>query len=74
MLLADGFRASPKLSSSFFAVHRSLKGVLENGHLLRDVPKLSPVHQTYYLEVFHSIVNQFAPKSTHFFYAAMLAR
>ena len=54
--------------------HTLLKGVFENDHMRRDVPKLSPVHQAYCLEVFHSIVNQFAPKSTHFFYAAMLAR
>ena len=54
--------------------HKLLKGVLENDHLRRDVPKLSPLHQAYCLEVFPSIVNQFAPKSTHFFYAAMLTR
>lgn len=54
--------------------HKLMKEILENKSLLKDVPKLSPCHQTYGLEVFHSVVNHFAPKSTHFFYAGMLAR
>jgi hypothetical protein len=48
--------------------------VVESKHLLRAIPKLSPVYQTYCLEVFHNVVNQFAPKSTHYFYPAMKAR
>ena len=62
---------------SFFAgtvPYKRLKDVVESRYLLPDVPKLSPVYQTYALEVFHSVVNHFAPKSTHFFYASMLAR
>jgi solute carrier family 8 (sodium/calcium exchanger) len=51
-----------------------MKNIIENKRLLPDIPKLSPVYQTYSLEVFHSVVNHFAPKSTHFFYPAMLAR
>lgn len=41
---------------------------------MRDIPKLSPLHQTYGLEVYHSVVNIFAPKNTHFFYPAMMTR
>ena len=51
-----------------------VKDVVESPYLLRDLPKLSPVYQTYGLEVFHSVVNHFAPKSTHFFYTPMYAR
>nr|XP_022289161.1 uncharacterized protein LOC111101133 [Crassostrea virginica] len=54
--------------------HKLFREVVESKFLLRDVPKLSPLHQTYSLEVFHSVVNSFAPKSTHFFYPAMMAR
>ncbi|XP_062579418.1 uncharacterized protein LOC134241368 [Saccostrea cucullata] len=54
--------------------HKMVKDVVESPYLLRDLPKLSPVYQTYGLEVFHSVVNHFAPKSTHFFYMPMLAR
>ncbi|XP_061190456.1 uncharacterized protein LOC133198376 [Saccostrea echinata] len=54
--------------------HKMVKDVVESPYLLRDLPKLSPVYQTYGLEVFHSVVNHFAPKSTHFFYMPMHAR
>ncbi|XP_062570614.1 uncharacterized protein LOC134232645 [Saccostrea cucullata] len=43
--------------------HKMVKDVVESPYLLRDLPKLSPVYQTYGLEVFHSVVNHFAPKS-----------
>jgi hypothetical protein len=51
-----------------------MKAVLESPYLLRDITKLSPDHQTYGLEVYHSVVNHFAPKSTHFYFLAMAAR
>lgn len=47
---------------------------MESRYLTRDVGKLSPLHQTYGLEMYHSVVNSFAPKNTHFFYPAMMAR
>ena len=34
--------------------HKMVKNVVESPYLLRDLPKLSPVYQTYGLEVFHS--------------------
>ncbi|XP_076110383.1 uncharacterized protein LOC143079094 isoform X1 [Mytilus galloprovincialis] len=54
--------------------YKRLKDIVESRYLMVDVPKLSPVYQTYSLEVFHSLVNHFCPKSTHFFYPTMLAR
>ncbi|XP_052692675.1 uncharacterized protein LOC128170935 [Crassostrea angulata] len=54
--------------------HKLFKEVVESKFLLKDVSKLSPLHQTYSLEVYHSVVNSFAPKTTHFFYPAMMAR
>ena len=65
------------INSIFFLgsrAHKLFQEVVESKFLLRDVPKLSPLHQTYSLEVFHSVVNSFAPNSTHFFYPAMMAR
>lgn len=61
----------------FFAgsrAHKLFRDVVDSNYLMRDIPKLSPLHQTYGLEVYHSVVNSFAPKNTHFFYPAMMAR
>lgn len=61
----------------FFAgsrAHKLFRDVVDSNYLMWDIPKLSPLHQTYGLEVYHSVVNSFAPKNTHFFYPAMMAR
>uniref|UniRef100_A0A8W8JEL4 Uncharacterized protein n=1 Tax=Magallana gigas TaxID=29159 RepID=A0A8W8JEL4_MAGGI len=54
--------------------HKLFREVVESRYLTRDVGKLSPLHQTYGLEMYHSVVNSFAPKNTHFFYPAIMAR
>ncbi|XP_069125559.1 uncharacterized protein [Argopecten irradians] len=54
--------------------HKMLAAVVQSPYLLKDIGKLSPVHQTYGLEVYHNVVNHFASKSNHYFYTAMLAR
>ncbi|XP_062599881.1 uncharacterized protein LOC134261454 [Saccostrea cucullata] len=54
--------------------HKLFREVVESKFLLKDIGKLSPLHQTYGLEVYHSVVNSFAPKNTHFFYPAIMAR
>ncbi|XP_048240074.1 uncharacterized protein LOC124124714 isoform X2 [Haliotis rufescens] len=54
--------------------YNAVKEVVESKYLLRGIPKLSTLYQTYSLEVFHNVVNHFAPKSHHFFYPAMKAR
>ncbi|CAG2216805.1 unnamed protein product [Mytilus edulis] len=54
--------------------HKLVLEVIESKYLLNDLKKLSPVHQTYGLEVYLSLVNQYAPKNTHFFQYAMKAR
>lgn len=51
-----------------------MEEVVMSNYLTRDIKKLSPVYQTYSLEVFHNVINHFAPKSTHFFYQSMLGR
>jgi hypothetical protein len=51
-----------------------MREVIESPFLVKDIAKLSPSHQTYDLEVYHSVVNHYAPKSTHFFFRSMLAR
>lgn len=42
--------------------HKLFREVVESRYLTRDVGKLSPLHQTYGLEMYHSVVNSFAPK------------
>lgn len=53
--------------------HKLFWEVVENQFLMKDISKLSLVHQTYGF-VFHSVINIFAPKNNHFFYPAMMAR
>jgi hypothetical protein len=54
--------------------HKLFREAVAGRYLTRDVGKLSPLHQTHGLEMYHSVVNSFAPKNTHFFYPAMMAR
>jgi hypothetical protein len=54
--------------------YKVMDGIITSAYLLRDIGQLSPLYQTYSLEVFHNVVNHFAPKSSHFFHRAMLAR
>ncbi|XP_040068383.1 uncharacterized protein LOC115314916 [Ixodes scapularis] len=54
--------------------HDKLKSIVLSKPLLKDIPQLSTSAQTYATECFHSTVNQFAPKSTHFGYESMQAR
>ncbi len=48
--------------------------MIHNRSFCADLMKLSPQYQTYACEAFHSVVNQFAPKSTAFTYNGMLSR
>lgn len=43
-------------------------------HMQKDVPKLSPLHQTSQVEAFHSTINHFAPKMVSFSYHGMHCR
>jgi len=54
--------------------YKVLDKIVNAGILTKDVRHLSPVYQTYALEVFHNLMNHFLPKSTHFWYAGMTAR
>ena len=56
-------KASEKLSS-----------IIQNRRFCGDVKKLSPLYQTSACEAFHSVVINFAPKSTAFTYNGMLSR
>jgi hypothetical protein len=51
-----------------------LSAIVCNKNFCCDVKKLSPVHQTSKCEAFHSLVNNFSPKSTAFSYHGMLSR
>lgn len=48
--------------------------LINNTRLLRDVKKLSTLHQTSNLEAFHSLVCQFAPKMGVYSFRGMLVR
>ncbi|XP_063043320.1 uncharacterized protein LOC134437731 [Engraulis encrasicolus] len=51
-----------------------LENLVTKPGFLRDVRQLSPKHQTYSLEAFHSLVIHFAPKHTGFSFLAMYSR
>ncbi|CAC5423950.1 unnamed protein product [Mytilus coruscus] len=46
-----------------FRSHKLVLEVIESKYLLNDLKKRSPLHKTYGLEVFHSLVNQYAMKA-----------
>ncbi|XP_064476231.1 uncharacterized protein LOC135390200 [Ornithodoros turicata] len=54
--------------------HAKFKAIVTAPLLLKDIPQLSPATQTYGLESFHSVLNNFAPKSTAFSPEGMLER
>uniref|UniRef100_A0A8C5B2R7 Uncharacterized protein n=1 Tax=Gadus morhua TaxID=8049 RepID=A0A8C5B2R7_GADMO len=60
------------LAGSMAAV--KLEGIITRTSLLKDVRQLSPQHQTYSLEAFHSLILHFAPKHTGFSYHGMYSR
>lgn len=51
-----------------------LESIAAKKALLKDVRKLSPQHQTYSLEAYHSLILRFAPKHTGFSYLGMFSR
>ncbi|XP_030220010.1 uncharacterized protein LOC115549133 [Gadus morhua] len=51
-----------------------LEGIITRTSLLKDVRQLSPQHQTYSSEAFHSLILHFAPKHTGFSYHGMYSR
>ncbi|KAH9366118.1 hypothetical protein HPB48_000273 [Haemaphysalis longicornis] len=54
--------------------HRKLREVVCAPSLVKDVPQLSTKKQTYSCEAFHSLINQFAPKTYHYSHGGMQAR
>ena len=55
-------------------VYAKLKGALTDKNLKKGIMQASPLDQTSCLEGFHSVVNQFAPKTTAFSYVGMFCR
>lgn len=55
-------------------VSEKISSVIQNKYFCKDVKKLSPVHQTSICEAFHSVIINFAPKSSAFTYNGMLSR
>ncbi|XP_030220991.1 uncharacterized protein LOC115550274 [Gadus morhua] len=59
-------------SGSLAAV--KLENIMMRAALLKDVCQLSPQHQTFSLEAYHSLILHFAPKHTGFSYLGMYSR
>ncbi|XP_041360848.1 uncharacterized protein LOC121377055 [Gigantopelta aegis] len=55
-------------------VFSMLENIVEKNILLKDIRKLSPVHQTSSIESFHNVINHFAPKMFPFSYMGLLCR
>ncbi|XP_077061940.1 uncharacterized protein LOC143714600 [Siphateles boraxobius] len=51
-----------------------LENIIARTALLKDVRQLSPQHQTFSLEAYHSLILHFAPKHTGFSYLGMYSR
>nr|XP_021326767.1 uncharacterized protein LOC100535115 isoform X2 [Danio rerio] len=51
-----------------------LEGVAMRQALVKDIRQLSPQHQTFSLEAFHSLILHFAPKHTGFSFLGMYSR
>ncbi|XP_059361678.1 uncharacterized protein LOC132099256 [Carassius carassius] len=51
-----------------------LENIITRTALLKDVRQLSPQHQTFSLEAYHSLILHFAPKHTGFSYLGMYSR
>ncbi|XP_052008822.1 uncharacterized protein LOC127661905 isoform X2 [Xyrauchen texanus] len=60
------------ITSSLAAV--KLENIITRTALLKDVRQLSPQHQTFSLEAYHSLILHFAPKHTGFSYVGMYSR
>ncbi|KAM7293353.1 uncharacterized protein ISCGN_026483 [Ixodes scapularis] len=52
----------------------ALEKIVMSKQLLKDIPRVSGDGQTYRLELFHSILLRFTPKSSHFSFEGMVAR
>ena len=52
----------------------NLEALVNNKILCKDIAMLSGEHQTFKLEAFHSLVNQFAPKMYVYSYSGMQCR
>ena len=64
---------SKKWLQSRSLVHRTVKNVVYNNTLLRDMKMLTSFHHTGALEVFHSLLLKYCPKRQHFSYVGMQA-
>lgn len=51
-----------------------LSEIILSKQMQKDVPKLSPLHQTSQVEAFHSTINHFAPKMVSFSYHGLYCR
>ena len=65
---------SKKWLRSGSLVHRTLRNIVHDKNLLRDIKKLTGFHHTGSLEVFHSSLLKYCPKRQHFSYLGMQAR
>uniref|UniRef100_A0A8C5BNW1 Uncharacterized LOC115549685 n=1 Tax=Gadus morhua TaxID=8049 RepID=A0A8C5BNW1_GADMO len=67
------FLKPPRWSHGSLAAVK-LENIMMRAALLKDVRQLSPQHQTFSLEAYHSLILHFAPKHTGFSYLGMYSR
>lgn len=63
-----------KIMFSGTKVAVKLEELLHNKRLLKDLVKMSPLHQTSNVEAYHNVVIHFCPKMTVYSFKGMLCR
>eukprot|EP00105_Crassostrea_gigas_P027708 XP_011449140.1 PREDICTED: uncharacterized protein LOC105343451 [Crassostrea gigas] len=70
----DGDQRQKKWIKPETKASEKLSEIILSKQMKKDVPKLSPLHQTSQVEAFHSTINHFVPKMVSFSYHGMYCR
>lgn len=70
----DGDQRQKKWIKPETKASEKLSEIILSKQMQKDVPKLSPLHQTSQVEAFHNTINHFVPKMVSFSYHGMYCR